>query len=341
MFIFIILLVIVGVILLMWIKPYLEYKKIGSYAEYKAVSKSLNDKKLEYSWFQINGFKNIDTEAIKYLRQLSKCSTKNDLKWIKQCRDFLEEGLVRAEENDASKLFLPDPIENTSLFNALKVIKRCRKPLPDHYQEIGCSTCGEAVVMHIWFELRIQQIEDGEPIKPGDLDYVIDAVKEVKNNSASSVKSVNSSEAQPVNKSVNNTKAKTQANNETMGKITDDEKQKLASLGKLDAVTIAYNNAINGDSQGMMFVGMAYDIDLKKPEKAFYWMEKATQKGNAQAEYFLGTYYADGYGVEKNRTKGINIILSSAAKGNKDAIDCCMNKMEMSIEEMRNCGIPV
>lgn len=45
----------------------LEYKKIGSYAEYIPHSKSLNDKNLEYSWYQINGFKNINQDAIDYL----------------------------------------------------------------------------------------------------------------------------------------------------------------------------------------------------------------------------------------------------------------------------------
>ena len=184
MFIFIIVLVIVGAILLMWLKPFLEYRKIGSYAEYKPISKTLNDKDLEYRWYQINGFKNINQEAIKYLRQVSKSCTKNDLKWLNQCREFLEEGLVKAEENDAAKFSLPDPIEKANLFDILKVIKRSRKYLPEHYQSIGCSTCGEAIVMHIWIELRIQQIEAGEAIKPGDLDYVINAVKEVKSHSA-------------------------------------------------------------------------------------------------------------------------------------------------------------
>lgn len=33
--------------------------------------------------------------------------------------------------------------------------------------------------MHTWIALRIQQIENNEPIKSGDLDYVINAVKEV------------------------------------------------------------------------------------------------------------------------------------------------------------------
>lgn len=181
MFIIIIVLVIVGIILLNWLKPFLEYKKIGSYEEYKPVSKILNDKEIEYSWYQINGFKNINQEAIKYLSQVSKRCTKNDLKWLNQCREFLEAGLIEAGENDASKLSLPTPIEKANLLDILKVIKKSRKSLSEHYREIGCSTCGEAVVMHTWFELRIQQIKQGEAIKPGDLDYVIDAVKEVKN----------------------------------------------------------------------------------------------------------------------------------------------------------------
>lgn len=183
MLVIIIVLVIVGIILLNWLKPFLEYKKIGSYSEYKPVSKSINDKEIEYSWYQINGFKNINTEAIEYMYQLSKRCTKNDLKWLNQCIEFLEAGLIEAGENDATKLFLSDPIENTNLLEILKVIKKSRKPLSKHYQEIGCSTCGEAVVMHTWFELRIQQIKNGEAIKSGDLDYVIDAVKEVKNRS--------------------------------------------------------------------------------------------------------------------------------------------------------------
>lgn len=178
MFVFIILLVIVGVVLCMWLKPYLEYKKIGSYADY--ISKTPSDKELEYSWYQINGFKNIDTEAIKYLHQLSRCCTKKDLQWIRQCKAFLEEGLIEAEENDASKLFVNDP-QNASLIEILKVIKRCRKPLSSHYQKIGCFTCGEAVVMHIWFSLRLEQIENDEAIKSGDLDYIIDDVKKIKN----------------------------------------------------------------------------------------------------------------------------------------------------------------
>lgn len=355
MFVFVIILVIVGVVLIRWLKPYLEYKKIGSYAEYKAVSKSLNDKRLEYSWYQINGFININQEAIKYLQQMSKCCTRNDLKWLNQCIDFLEEGLIKAEENDATKLFLPDPVENSNMLDALKVIKRCRKPLPTHYQEIGCYTCGEAAVMHTLFSTRVELIKEGEALKPGDMNCFIDAIKEIKNSSISSQNNASNvshlsqnnaekpknTQSQPIQKTANKTANTRTQSGDNLGILSDAEKQKLQQMGRLEPVEIAYGKAKAGDSQAMMFMGMSYNLDLKNPRKAFYWMDKATKKGNDQAEYFLGTYYADGYGVDKNRTKGISIILSSASKGNKDAIDCCMNKMEMSIEEMRNCGIPV
>ena len=179
MLVVILVLVIIGVILLMWLKPFLEYKKIGSYEEYKPISKSLNDKYIEYTWYQINGFKNINQTAIGYLRKVSKSCTNKDLKWLNECLEFLEAGLVKAGENDASKFSLPERIENVGMFSILKVIKRSRKLLSEHYQGMGCKTCGEAIVMHIWIDLRIQQIKNGEAIKPGDLDYVIDAVKEV------------------------------------------------------------------------------------------------------------------------------------------------------------------
>lgn len=140
---------------------------------------------------------------------------------------------------------------------------------------------------------------------------------------------------------IHNSKLPKKPNNQSNPVFTDAEKEKLARINKLDAVMNAYNQAKNGDSKAMMFIGMAYDLDLKIPKKAFYWMNKATQSGNIQAQYFLGTYYADGYGVEKNKTKGIGLILTSASKGNKDAIDCCINKLKMTKEEMRNCGISI
>ena len=81
--------------------------------------------------------------------------------------------------------------------------------------------------------------------------------------------------------------------------------------------------------------------NLINPKKSFYWMEKAANKNNAQARYFLGTYYIKGYGVAESKTKGISSILSSAERGNTDAINFCTNELKMSAEQMRECGIPI
>ena len=135
--------------------------------------------------------------------------------------------------------------------------------------------------------------------------------------------------------------AKQQPEKDPNEAITESEKQQLSNLGKLDVATKAYKDALSGNSKGMLFLALTYNRDLKNSKKSFYWMNKATQNKNIQAEYFLGTYYLQGYGISENRNKGISLILSSAEKGNKDAIHCCMNKLEMSVEQMRECGIPV
>lgn len=176
----IVILIIIGIILVRWLGPFITYMKIGNYADYKPISKSLNDKAIEYSYYQINGFKNLSEEAIGYLRSASKCCTKNDLKWLEQCSTYFKKCLVEAEEKDESKLFLSRPIENTSFIEILKVIKRTRKSTST--EKIGYLNCGEVAVMLVLFDARIQQIKNGEEVKPGDMDFYIDAIYELRNN---------------------------------------------------------------------------------------------------------------------------------------------------------------
>lgn len=123
--------------------------------------------------------------------------------------------------------------------------------------------------------------------------------------------------------------------------FTDSEKRRLEANGVLSAVMTAYRKAQDGDTEAMLFLGLVYNQDLNDAKKSFRWMKMSADRGNAEALYFLGTYYADGYGVEKDRAKGIHMILESASQGNPDAIDCCREKMEMTDAQMRECGIPV
>ncbi len=126
-----------------------------------------------------------------------------------------------------------------------------------------------------------------------------------------------------------------------MENFTESEKRQLDKLGKLDTILLGFDKAKNGDAESMMFIGMVYNLDLNNPKKAFYWMQKADKAGSLQAKYFLGTYYGSGYGVEENKTKGVDLILTAARKGNKDAIEFCIEKLNMSKEEMKSVGISV
>lgn len=126
---------------------------------------------------------------------------------------------------------------------------------------------------------------------------------------------------------------------ETFISFTDAEKQQLSKRGKLDPVMVAYEKAINGDAAAMMFLGFVYNQELNNPKKSFYWMEKSAKKGNSEAEYYLGTYYGTGYGVEQKKATANMWIILSAKKGNKDAI--AFLSKAMTKQEMRNLGIPV
>ncbi len=66
-------------------------------------------------------------------------------------------------------------------------------------------------------------------------------------------------------------------------------------------------------------LGILYTNEFKDEAKAFYWLEKATLKGDGQACLNLGTMYAQGKGIEWDYTKAILWFQQSAEKGNEIA----------------------
>ena len=63
---------------------------------------------------------------------------------------------------------------------------------------------------------------------------------------------------------------------------------------------------------------MVYQKDDKK---AFEWINKAAEKNNADAQYFLGSMYQSGEGVAKDKRKALEWLNKSAQQGNKKAIE--------------------
>ena len=119
-------------------------------------------------------------------------------------------------------------------------------------------------------------------------------------------------------------------------------KQKLSAHGEevLSATINAFNKAIKGDSDAMLFMAVTYQSKLQNSQKSSYWMQKSSNAGSSEAMYWLGEFYVSGYCVPENRIKGVSMIMDAAKKGNKHAIQS-LNENGMSVAEMRSIGIPV
>lgn len=124
--------------------------------------------------------------------------------------------------------------------------------------------------------------------------------------------------------------------------ITEGEKQKLSAHGEelLSTTINAFNKAIKGDSDAMLFMAITYQAKIQNASKSAYWMQKSSNAGNTDAMYWLGEFYVSGYGVQENRIKGVSMIMDAAKKGNKQAIQS-LKENGMSVAEMRSVGIPV
>lgn len=138
--------------------------------------------------------------------------------------------------------------------------------------------------------------------------------------------------------------AKAKSRKEKYEKITEFEKQQLLKTKgeeDLSAVLYAFNKAIKGDAEAMALMGYTYNLTLKDPVKSAYWLEKASKAGDSEAMYHLGTYYMDGYGVTQNKVQGTSLILEAAKAGNDSAIECLIEKFNMSKNKMREYGIQI
>jgi len=83
--------------------------------------------------------------------------------------------------------------------------------------------------------------------------------------------------------------------------------------------------AEQGDVFAMERLGVIYYIgsaELRaEPELSFKWFLDAALGGMLGAMYYVGLYYMEGYGVEKDRTEGIKWLRLASSSGNEDAKD--------------------
>lgn len=84
-------------------------------------------------------------------------------------------------------------------------------------------------------------------------------------------------------------------------------------------------DAEKGNAQDQFYVGTWYILGhdvAKDPAEAAKWFRKSADQGYADAQVFLGQLYGSGTGVEKNLTKAIALFQKSAAQQNVRAYVC-------------------
>lgn len=99
---------------------------------------------------------------------------------------------------------------------------------------------------------------------------------------------------------------------------TKNHAKELFDNGKYSECINEFEELANqGDVDSQIYTGLSYQ-EIGNEEKAFYWMKKAADQDNPDANFYLANYYLDGFGVAKDSKKAFQISQKYAEKGNAD-----------------------
>ena len=132
-------------------------------------------------------------------------------------------------------------------------------------------------------------------------------------------------EFQKVNKHPSDFKAREMFGKENGCELTENQKIYAAETKRLEGIAKdLLKKAESGDVAAMIKVATLYqatDEGLSQDfKKAFFWAEKAANKGNAEAMGLVGSLYSRGDGVEKSQEKAFEWSLKAAQKGDVDSM---------------------
>lgn len=100
--------------------------------------------------------------------------------------------------------------------------------------------------------------------------------------------------------------------------------------GTIDSVRKPADSADNravvlkANAQIQFQIGLLYEEGIGFPQNsvfARYWFEKAAEQNNADALFYLGSYYIDGNGVDKDENKGLELYQQAASHGAGNAMN--------------------
>ncbi|MDD2760038.1 MAG: tetratricopeptide repeat protein, partial [Methylomonas sp.] len=112
-------------------------------------------------------------------------------------------------------------------------------------------------------------------------------------------------------------------------KINELKNENLASYYAHLAFEWCFENQFSNDPELWSDLGVIYhcgDIVDADQSVAYFWFNKAAQENNAQAQMFLGEFFMQGIGVEKDLIKGLYWYGKSTANGYMD-YSCMLGAM--------------
>ncbi|EMS78419.1 Sel1 repeat-containing protein [Desulfotignum phosphitoxidans DSM 13687] len=89
--------------------------------------------------------------------------------------------------------------------------------------------------------------------------------------------------------------------------------------------------AENGDLKAQLYLAIAH-MHKGKNEEGIEWLNKSIKSGNTDAEFFLGSCYANGWAVEKDISKAIEIYTNLLRDGFGEALDRIAELAENHVE---------
>ena len=81
----------------------------------------------------------------------------------------------------------------------------------------------------------------------------------------------------------------------------------LPEMPDEDIINLAIEQAKQGEVNAQRMLGYMYETHFEH-EKAFYWFNKASEQGDAEATGALGHLYFNGRGVPEDWEKAINFL---------------------------------
>ena len=100
-------------------------------------------------------------------------------------------------------------------------------------------------------------------------------------------------------------------------------------LNRSKAAELSLKSALQGNAKAQCSYGSYLSSEMHEFEEALKWFEKSAAQGNAIAMYNIGSFYFNGYGVQRSSSKAREWFAKASSNGDKDADEILMEHLSL------------